>query len=178
MRNLVVTEFISLDGVTENPQWTFKYWNDEIAQFKAEETSASDALLLGRVTYEGFSMAWPNSNDQGAPYFNGVRKYVVSNTLDKAEWNNSVIIKGDLVTEINKIKQQDGKDITVHGSTALARSLIQHGLVDRIRLLVYPVVLGSGARLFTDGVTATLNLVEARPLSGGVVAMVYEPERK
>jgi dihydrofolate reductase len=178
MRNLVVTEFISLDGVTENPQWTFKYWNDEIAQFKAEETSASDAMLLGRVTYEGFSMAWPNSKDEGAAYFNSVRKYVVSNTLEKADWNNSVIIKGDLVEEINKLKQQDGKDITVHGSTALARSLIQNGLVDRIRLLVYPVVLGSGARLFTDGVTATLNLIEARPISGGVVAMIYEPERK
>src|SRR5687768_11324326 len=97
MRKLVVTEFLSLDGVMENPAWTFKYWNDEIANFKGEETAASDALLLGRVTYEGFSAAWPESQDAGAPYFNGVRKYVVSTTLDKAEWNNSVLIKDNIV---------------------------------------------------------------------------------
>src|SRR5689334_4551967 len=114
MRKLVVSEFISLDGVIENPAWTFKYWNDEIANFKAEETLASDALLLGRTTYEGFAAAWPNSTDQGAVYFNGVRKYVVSKTLKKADWNNSVILSGDLVEEVNKLKQQDGTNITVH----------------------------------------------------------------
>src|SRR5687768_13777974 len=90
MRNIVVTEFVSLDGVMENPAWTFKYWNDEIANFKGEESSAGDALLLGRVTYQGFAAAWPESKDEGAAYFNGVRKYVVSTTLDKAEWNNSM----------------------------------------------------------------------------------------
>lgn len=178
MRKLVVTEFVSLDGVMENPGWTFPYWNDEIAKFKAEETLASDALLLGRVTYQGFAQAWPTSQDQGAPYFNGVRKYVVSNTLDKAEWNNSVIIKGNVAEEIKKIKQQDGTNITVHGSGTLAQWLIQEGLVDCIRLLVYPLVIGKGKRLFDEGMTATLNLVEARGLSKGVVAMVYEPERK
>lgn len=178
MRNLVVTEFVSLDGVIENPGWTFPYWNDEIANFKGEESNASDALLLGRVTYEGFAAAWPQSTDEGAAYFNGVRKYVVSNTLNKAEWNNSVIIKGNLADEINKLKQQDGKDITVHGSGKLVQSLIQQGLVDRFRLLIYPVVLGKGQRLFEEGTTATLKLVEARPFSGGVTALIYEPERK
>ena len=175
MRKLVVTEFISLDGVIENPAWTFKYWNDEIANFKGEETNASDALLLGRVTYEGFAAAWPNSTDEGAPYFNGVRKYVVSKTLKKAAWNNSVILSGDLVDEVNKLKQQDGTNITVHGSGKLAQALIKHGLVDSLRLLVYPVVLGKGQRLFEDGTTATFNLVSAKPFSSGVTALIYEP---
>jgi dihydrofolate reductase len=178
MRNLVVTQFVSLDGVMEDPAWTFKYWNDETANFKAEETNASDALLLGRVTYEGFSQAWPNSKAEGSEYFNGVRKYVVSTTLDKAEWNNSVIIKENILAEIAKLKQQDGTDITVHGSTTLAQTLLMEGLVDRVRLLVYPVVLGSGRRFFQDGTAATLNLVEARPFSSGVVGLIYEPAQK
>ena len=178
MRKLVVTEFLSLDGIMENPAWTFPYWNDEIAKFKGEESSASDALLLGRVTYQGFAAAWPQSKDEGAPYFNSVRKYVVSTTLDKAEWNNSHIIKGNVVEEINKLKQQDGKDITVHGSGRLAQTLMQHDLVDCYRLLVYPVVLGKGQRLFQDGTTATLKLVEARSFSSGVAALIYEPARK
>lgn len=179
MRKLIVTEFMSLDGVIENPMWTFKYWNDEIANFKGEETSADEPLLLGRVTYEGFAAAWPNRSDEdpGATYFNGTRKYVVSTTLDKLEWNNSVLIKGDVVAEINKLKQQDGPDIVVHGSGKLVQTLMAHDLVDRFRLLIYPVVLGTGQRLFEEGTTATLQLVEARPLSGGVTALIYEPER-
>jgi dihydrofolate reductase len=177
MRKLVVTEFMSLDGVIENPMWTFKYWNDEIANFKGEETNASDALLLGRVTYEGFAAAWPESKDKGAEYFNGVRKYVVSKTLQKADWNNSVIIKDNVMDEIAKLKQQDGKDITVHGSAVLAKALLDSGLVDNIRLLVYPLVLGTGQRLFEEGATATFNLLESRSFSSGVVAMIYEPVR-
>ena len=178
MRKLFVTEFVSLDGVVENPGWTFPYWNDEIANFKGEETSASDALLLGRVTYEGFAAAWPESKDEGADYFNSVRKYVVSTTLDKVEWNNSTLIKDNIVEEITKLKQQDGKDIAVHGSIALVQTLIQHDLVDRYRLLIYPVVLGKGKRLFQDGTTATLKLVETQSFSSGVAALIYEPDRK
>jgi dihydrofolate reductase len=178
MRKIVVATFLSLDGVMENPGWTFPYWNDEIANFKAEETNASDALLLGRVTYQGFAAAWPNSTDQGAPYFNSVRKYVVSTTLDKAEWNNSQIISENVVEEIRKLKQQDGQDITVHGSGNLVQTLIANDLVDVYRLLVYPVVLGKGQRLFEEGTTATLNLVETRPFSSGVAALIYEPVRK
>ena len=178
MRKLFVTEFVSLDGVVENPGWTFPYWNDEIANFKGEETSASDALLLGRVTYEGFAAAWPESKDEGADYFNSVRKYVVSTTLDKVEWNNSTLIKDNIVEEITKLKQQDGKDIAVHGSIALVQTLIQHDLVDRYRLLIYPVVLGTGKRLFQDGTTATLKLVETKSFSSGVAALIYEPDRK
>lgn len=176
MRKLFVTEFMSLDGVVENPAWTFPYWNDEIAAFKGEESTAADALLLGRVTYDGFAAAWPNSDDEGAEYFNSVRKYVVSTTLDKADWNNSVIISDDVVEEIAKLKEQDGQDIAVHGSVELVQTLIENDLVDSIRLLVYPVVLGKGKRLFLDGTTATLKLVDSKPMGdGGVVAMVYEP---
>ena len=178
MRKLVVTEFVSLDGVMEDPAWTFKYWNDEIARFKGEESDASDALLLGRVTYEAFAAAWPQSKDEGAPYFNNVRKYVVSTTLDEAEWNNSILIKDNVVEEIGKLKQQDGKDITVHGSATLVQTLVQHDLVDSYRLLVYPLVLGKGKRLFAEGTTATLKLVQSQPFSSGVTALIYEPQRK
>jgi dihydrofolate reductase len=173
MRKLIVTEFVSLDGVIENPMWTFKYWNDEIANFKGEE--AGDALLLGRVTYEGFAQAWPNSKDQGAEYFNGVRKYVVSTTLQKADWNNSVIIRG--IDDIRKLKESEGGDIIVHGSGNLIQSLIKHELVDNYRLLIYPVVLGKGQRLFADGTMATLKLVGTKAFSSGVTALLYEPER-
>jgi dihydrofolate reductase len=177
MRNITVTEFLSLDGVMENPSWTFPYWNDETAQFKAAETTPNDVLLLGRVTYEGFAASWPQRTDaaSGGVYFNGVRKYVVTNTLDKVEWNNSQIIKGNIVEEITKLKQQDGENLVVHGSGTLAQTLIQHGLVDRIRLLVYPVVIGKGKRLFNEDTTATLKLVEARSTSKGVTALIYEP---
>lgn len=176
MRKLVVTEFVSLDGVMEAPGWTFPYWNDEIAAFKGEETAASDALLLGRVTYEGFAAAWPNSTDEGAPYFNSVRKYVVSTTLEHADWNNSVIIRDDIIDSIRALKAQDGSDITVHGSGTLVQTLLQHNLVDTLRLLVYPVVIGSGQRLFHDGTTGTLSLVNSQAFSGGVVALIYRPQ--
>ena len=179
MRKVVVTEFVSLDGVMEEPAWTFPSWNDEIANFKGEESSASDALLLGRVTYQGFAAAWPESNEEGADYFNSVRKYVVSKTLEEPlEWNNSVLIKDNIVEEITNLKQQDGKDITVHGSATLAQTLMQHDLVDRYRLLVYPVVVGKGKRLFEERIPATLKLLESQSFSSGVVSLVYEPDRQ
>ena len=179
MRKVVVTEFMSLDGVVEEPAWTFPYWNDEIAKFKGEESSASDALLLGRATYQGFAAAWPQSEDEGADYFNSVRKYVVSETLEEPlEWSNSTLIKDNVVEEITSLKQQDGKDITVHGSATLVQTLMQHGLANRYRLLVYPVVLGKGKRLFEEGIPATLKLLESQSFSSGVVALVYEPDRQ
>jgi len=162
----------------ENPAWTFPYWNDEIAKFKGEETSTSEPLLLGRVTYQGFAAVWPQSEDEGAAYFNGTRKYVVSTTLDKVEWNNSTLIKDNVVEEITKLKQQDGQDLVVHGSATLVQTLMQHDLVDRYRLLVYPLVVGKGKRLFQEGTTATLQLVETRSFNSGVAALIYEPDRK
>ena len=168
MRKIIVTEFLSLDGVMENPMWTFPYWNDEIAQFKGEETTVNDVLLLGRVTYEGFAAAWPQRTDEasGGKYFNSVRKYVVSNTLAKAEWNNSQIIRGDILQEITNLKQQDGENLVVHGSGTLVQWLMQHK------------VLGQGKRLFEAGATATLQLVETRPFSSGVVGLIYEPAQQ
>lgn len=179
MRNIIVTEFLSLDGVMEAPMWTFPYWNDEIAAFKGEETSDNQPLLLGRVTYEGFAQAWPNRKDEdpGAAYFNGTRKYVVTTTLDKAEWNNSVLIKENILEEIRKLKQEDGPDIVVHGSGRLIQTLIQHDLVDRYRLLIYPLVLGEGQRLFEDEHKVNLKLVDSRTFSSGVVGVIYEPDR-
>ncbi|MEM9953512.1 MAG: dihydrofolate reductase family protein [Chloroflexota bacterium] len=178
MRELVLTTFMSLDGVVENPMWTLSYWNDEIAAFKGEETENSDALLLGRITYEGFAMAWPNSEDEGAEYFNGVRKYVVSTTLKTANWNNSVIIQDNVVKQIKALKEETGKAITIHGSGNLAQTLIEHDLIDSYRILVYPIVLGQGQRLFHEGTTAKLTLVRTETFTGGVVALVYEPNRE
>ncbi len=175
MRKLVMTMFLSLDGVIENPAWTAPYWNDETAKYKADEMIASDALLLGRVTYEGFAAAWPSRKDDGAEEMNSRPKYVVSTTLNEVTWNNSHLIKSNVVEEITKLKQQPGQDILVYGSGTLVQTLIQHNLIDRYRLLVYPVVIGSGQRLFKDGSTATLKLVEAQSFSSGVVALDYEP---
>jgi dihydrofolate reductase len=145
-----------------------------------EETSNNEPLLLGRVTYEGFAAAWPKRTDEasGGIYFNSTRKYVVTTTLDKAEWNNSVLIKDNVLDEITRLKREDGPDLVVHGSGKLVQTLMQHDLVDRYRFLVYPVALGKGQRLFQEGTTATLKLVETRPFSSGVVGLIYEPERK
>jgi dihydrofolate reductase len=182
MRKLVVTEFMSLDGVIENPMWTFPYWNDDIAAFKGEESAAGDALLLGRVTYDGFAVAWPPRTDveSGGVYFNGVRKYVVTNTLKSADWNNSSIISGDdasIKAQIEALKQEEGGDIVVHGSGKLVQWLIANDLVDRVRLLVYPVVLGTGQKMFEDGTTAKFQLVDSKAFSNGVVGVIYEPVR-
>ena len=182
MRKIVVTEFLSLDGIVENPAWTFPYWNDEIAAFKDEEKNTSDALLLGRVTYEGFAASWPKMSpkkDPFAPYINSVRKYVASTTLkEPLEWNTSMLIRGNLVEEVNRLKQQDGQNMAVHGSARLAQTLMQHDLVDCLRLLIYPLVVGKGLRLFKEGAAATWKLVESQAFRSGVVALVYEPARK
>src|SRR2546422_1165524 len=176
-RQLAATLFMSLDGVVEEPQkWSFAYWNAEIGKYKLEETMASDALLLGRVTYEGFAAAWPSRKDSEgfADKFNTMPKYVASRTLKKLEWNNSHLIKGDLAAEVSKLKHQPGKDIVIHGSPTLIRSLMPHDLIDEYRLLVYPLVLGRGKRLFDETSQANLTLAESQALGKGVVKLVYE----
>jgi dihydrofolate reductase len=180
MRKLIVTEFLSLDGVMEEPAWTVPYWNDEIAKFKYDELFGSDAHLLGRVTYQGFAAAWPSRTDeQGfADRMNGLPKYVVSTTLETVEWNNSHLIKKNVAEEVSKLKQQPGQDILAAGSATLVTTLMEHDLIDEYHLLVYPVVLGKGKRLFKDGSKATLKLVETKPFSSGVVAHIYQPDRK
>ncbi len=184
MRKVVVTEFMSLDGIIEDPGgaegfahggWTIPYWNDEVAKVKQDELFASDALLLGRVTYEGFAAAWPSRTDEDgfADRMNSLPKYVVSTTLNEATWNNSRLIKANVAEEVARLKQQPGQDILIYGSGTLVRTLMEHDLVDGYRIQVYPVVLGSGKRLFTDGITSNLRLVDSQPTSAGVVALTY-----
>lgn len=176
MRKLIVTEFVALDGVVEKPEkWTFRYGNDEIAKFKLDELFASGALLLGRVTYQIFADAWPSRTGEYADRFNSLPKYVVSTTLEKAEWNNSHLVKENVADHVSKLKQQDGQDILVHGSLTLAETLMQHDLIDEYHLLVYPIVLGRGMRLFRDGSKAELKLVESKSFSSGVVLVRYQP---
>ncbi|HLE89741.1 MAG TPA: dihydrofolate reductase family protein [Anaerolineales bacterium] len=183
MRKVVVTEFVTLDGVMDEPQnWSFPYWNDEIAKFKHDELFASDTHLLGRVTYQGLAAAWPSRTDeQGfADRMNDLPKYVVSTTLHKVEWNNSHLIKDAkrVGEEVSRLKQQTGQDILVAGSAIQVNALIEHDLIDEYHLLIYPVVLGKGKRLFRDGSNTTLKLVETKPFSSGVVAHIYQPDRK
>lgn len=180
-RRVVVAEFLSLDGVMEEPSWTAPYWNDEIAAFKGEETAAAEALLLGRVTHEMFAAAWPSSTDEGADVMNALPKYVASTTLDQAGldrtgWNGR-LLAGDVPKAVRALKREPGGDLLVYGSARLVRTLTEHGLVDEYRLLVYPVVLGSGKRLF-EAQQAALQLVEARPFSSGVTALVYRPDTR
>jgi dihydrofolate reductase len=181
VRNVVVTEFVTLDGVMDAPnEWAFPYWNDGIAKFKYDELFASDALLLGRVTFEGFAAAWPGRTDEQGfgDRMNSIPKYVASTTISEMSWNNSHLLKGDVAAEIAKLKQQPGQDILVEGSSLLVQTLIKHDLVDVYRLLVYPLVRGKGTRLFQDGADANLKLVEAAPFASGVVGLIYQPDRK
>lgn len=179
MRKLVVSEFMSLDGIIENPLWTFFYWNDEIANFKHAELFASDSLLLGRMTYQGFAQTWPSRVDeQGyAERMNALPKAVVTSTLDNLEWNNSRAIKGDLVQEVNRLKQGAGEDILLLGSGKLVQALMARDLVDQYNLLIYPIVLGKGRRLFDESRDTKLKLVESKFFSSGVVAPIYRPDR-
>jgi dihydrofolate reductase len=183
MGRIVVTEFITLDGVVEDPGgegferggWAFQFERGEDGdKFKLDETMASDALLLGRTTYEGFAKAWPTREGEFADLFNGMPKYVVSSTLADPEWNNSTVIHVD---DLAGLKERHDRDIVVHGSATLVRGLADRGLVDELRLMVYPVVLGAGKRLF--GKTATpvrLELEESRPVGpDGIVILTYRP---
>jgi len=179
MRKIIVSEFVTLDGVMENPSWTFQFQSDEQEWFKFDELSVSDALLLGRVTYEGFAAAWPHMTEQAGAYadmMNGYPKYVVSTALpEPLEWNNATPIRGDVVGKVARLKQQPGKDILVFGSGALAHTLMQHGLIDEYRLLVFPIIVGSGKRLFPEGHQMTVRLINTRTFSSGVVALTYQP---
>jgi dihydrofolate reductase len=183
---VVVTEFISLDGVMEDPGgaegfkhggWTFKFERGpEGGKFKMDELVASDALLLGRVTYQGFAQAWPSMSDGFADKMNGIRKYVVSRTMNESDatWNNTTIVRGDVATEVAKLKAQPGGDLLVEGSAQLAQALIAHDLVDELRLMVFPIIRGTGKRFFPDqSEPATLQLVDAKP-DGGVMLLTYK----
>ncbi len=184
MGKLVVSEFLSLDGVMEAPGpahdfkhagWTMPFRGEKGAAFKREELFAAEALLLGRKTYEGFAAAWPNMKDeQGfADRMNGLPKHVVSSTLKEASWNNSHILSGDLAQRVRAIKAGVPGDVLLYGSGKLAGSLLQLGLIDELRFLIYPVVLGEGQRFFEQAPYATLQAIEARDMGRGVTLMRY-----
>jgi dihydrofolate reductase len=186
MGRIVVTEFISVDGVIEDPGgaedfkyggWSFEFnRGDDGDKFKLDETMDSEALLLGRKTYEGFADAWPSRDGEFADKFNTMPKYVVSSTLKDPDWTNSTVLGGDLVEEVSKLRQELDGDIVVHGSAQLVQALVEEGLVDELRLMVFPVVLGSGKRLF--GETSDkhgLRLSDSRTVGDGVSILIYEP---
>jgi dihydrofolate reductase len=188
MGKLVVTEFITLDGIIEDPGgsegtarggWSFHHPAPEGMQFKAEELERSDAQLLGRVTYEGFAAAWPAMEESGGDFakkMNAMPKFVVSATLTEAAWNNTTIISGDLAAEVARLKDRYAGDILVAGSATLAQALTQLGLVDEYRLIVHPVIVGTGKRLFAEGNAGTsLELVESRKAGPDVLLLIYRP---
>jgi dihydrofolate reductase len=190
MSKVVVSQFVTVDGVVEDPGgsegwdrggWAFKFdRGEEGDKFKLDEVMAAEALLLGRVTYDGFAAAWPDRTDEVgfADKFNNMPKYVVSNTLENPSWNNSTVIKpGDLAGEVSRLKEQSSGDLLVNGSVQLVQVLTEQGLVDEYRLMVFPVVLGAGKRLFGDTPeTIALKLTDSKPVGNdGVVILTYVP---
>jgi dihydrofolate reductase len=186
MGRIVVTEFISLDGVIEDPGGAedYKYggWSFEIERgeegdkFKLDETAASDALLLGRRTYEGFADAWPSREGEFADKFNNMPKYVVSSTLKDPEWTNTTVLGSDLPAEVARLKAELDGDIVVHGSAQLVQALVEQGLVDELRLMVFPVVLGAGKRLFGEtSDKRPLRLSDSKIVGDGVAILTYAP---
>ena len=190
MGRIVVTEFVSLDGVMQAPGggedfkyagWTFDIKRGEAGdQFKDDELRDAEALLLGRVTYEGFAKAWPSrKGDPFADKFNSMPKYVISSTLKEAGWNNSTVLKGNVLEEVSKLRQRLEGDIYVHGSRQLAQTLIENDLVDELHLMVFPVILGSGKRLFGEtSDKKRLQLASSKTVGDGVAILSYRPVRK
>ena len=187
MGKIIVSQFVTLDGVFEDPGGSEGHehggWALQIErgpegdQFKLDEVMSSEALLLGRVTYEGFAAAWPSREGEFADKFNTMPKYVVSTTLGEPTWNNTTVIEEDVAGEVAKLKEQVTGDILVSGSGQLVKTLMDHNLVDEYRLMVFPIVLGSGKRAFADGVgKRKLRLAEAKPVGpDGVVILIYRP---
>lgn len=186
MRKLIVTEFVTVDGVMEDPggsegmprgRWALEIDRGaEGDQFKFDEVMQCEAHLLGRKTYEGFASAWPTRSGEFADRINSMPKYVVSNTLKEAGWNNTTLLRGDAAVEVERIKRQPGGSILVAGSRQLVLSLFRHGLVDELRLMVFPVILGQGMRLFENGLPQiSLQLSESKVVGDGVLIQIYRP---
>jgi dihydrofolate reductase len=185
MGKIVVTEFVSLDGVMEDPGgaedykyggWTFEIERGEGDKFKVDEVLDTDALLLGRKTYEGFAAAWPSRKGGFADKFNSMPKYVVSSTLREPEWNNSKVLAGDLVKEVADLRESTEGNIVVHGSAQLVQDLIEHDLVDELRLMVFPVLLGTGKRLLGEtSDKKPLRLTDSKTVGDGVTILTYVP---
>jgi dihydrofolate reductase len=178
MRKIVSTVFVSLDGVVEAPdQWSLSYWTDELEHAVGDGMADADAMLLGRVTYEGFAEAWPGrTDDPGAEFMNSVAKYVASTTLTATDWHNTTLLRGDLGEAIAELKSTDGGDIMTSGSTTLVQWLLSRGLVDELTLLQYPVVVGAGRRLFpAEGPNLGFRLTDSTAFGNGVLRLVYHP---
>src|SRR3712207_1812804 len=183
MRKVVASEFLSLDGVMEAPdQWHFPYFDDEMGEAIEEGFAASDAMMMGRVNYEEWAAYWPKQDPEENPVaavMNGRQKYVVSTTLEEPlEWSNSTLIKGNVAEEIAKLKKGPGKDIVISGSATLVRSLLKDGLLDELKLMVHPILVGGGKRLFDEEAeTKPLELVDSKTFSTGVLYLAYQPAR-
>jgi dihydrofolate reductase len=180
MRKIVAGLFLSLDGVYEAPgEWHFPYFNDEMGEAVQSQIDASDTMLLGRVTYQEFASYWPQQSNDEVPladHMNNTPKVVVSETLDAVDWQNSTLIKSNVVEELTRLKQQPGKNIGITGSGTLVASLLRAGLLDELRLLVHPIVVGKGKRLFaTEGEARGLRLADAQTFSTGVLYLTYTP---
>jgi dihydrofolate reductase len=189
MGRIVVTEFVSLDGVMEDPGgaenfkyggWSFAFSRGEEGdKFKVDEALGSEALLLGRVTYDGFADAWPQRDGEFADKFNSMPKYVVGANADAARWSNSTVLEGDPIDATKRLRDEREGDIVVHGSAQLVQTLLEHDLVDELRLMVFPVVLGSGKRLFGDtSDKKALRLVDSKVVGDGVAIVTYQPTRE
>ncbi len=190
MRKVIVSEYVTLDGVMEDPGggdkskyggWSRQFWNEQAMKFKYDELFASDALLLGRVTYDGFAKAWPTMKDTGdfGERMNSIAKYVVSTTLKSAKWNNSTIINNNVGEKIKALKEQPGKDFLVEGSSELVHTLMQYDLVDEFRLMIHPIVVGGGKQLLGEGIDRkVLTLVETKTFNSGIVVLIYQLNQK
>ncbi|MFB6398068.1 dihydrofolate reductase family protein [Polymorphospora lycopeni] len=177
MRKIIASTYITLDGVIENPMWTMPYFDDEAGAFADSLQKGADALLMGRATYEGFAEAWPKMSEaDGAGYMNGVRKYVASTTLTDPAWNNTTVLRGDLVEEVTRLKAQDGKNILMYGYGPVAHTLLAAGLLDEAVFWIHPVLVGgpSVTSPLADA-TATLELADTRVMKNGVIIATYRP---
>ncbi|MFH5207918.1 dihydrofolate reductase family protein [Antrihabitans spumae] len=179
MRKIISSLFVSADGVAEAPDtWHFPYFNDEMGAAIGAAMATSDAMLLGRVQYEEFASHWPTSDDEFADFMNNQKKYVVTNTLTEASWNNTEIVSGDMVTSVEALKKTEGQDIAITGSLTLVQSLLRAGLLDQLQLFVHPIVVGKGARWFDKlDDTVELALASADVFSTGVINQIYAPAK-
>jgi dihydrofolate reductase len=179
VRQIVSSTFVSLDGLIDQLEhWHFPYLDDDINRLLWEQLEASDALLMGRRTYEGFAETWPSQTGEFADKINSMTKYVASTTLEQADWKNTTVLEGDLVQAVTDIKRQPGGDVLLYGFGPVARTLLEGGVLDLARFWVHPVLAGVGGPgdlLFRPGATSKLRLVETRPLPSGVVVLSYEP---
>jgi dihydrofolate reductase len=175
MRKIIESTLVSADGVIGSPPlWAMDYRDEEVTRDALERLSGSDAMLMGRGTYELFAATWPGQTDEFAQRMNGIRKYVFSSTLAGADWSNSTIVRGDVLAEVTKIKEQDGRDLALFGHGRLAQTLLENGLIDELRLSVHPVLAGAGLPQFSNGRKTPLKLVSAKTFTTGVVVLFYQ----